>query len=112
MPGLNLVPGQVVRLDSSRIRVPHQGWARVCGSLGPKGAPLTLDGYYYFSHGFRIEPGPGLTEYRSTVGTAEDIVAAYRFENILGMQFHPELSGHAGLRVLDQLITSLGNGYE
>jgi glutamine amidotransferase len=85
--GLGLVPGRAVRLDGDR--VPRIGWAPV----EPSGTP------YYFAHSYAaVTP--------AAVATSEGIVAEVEWENFTGVQFHPEKSGAAGARWLEERCLS------
>jgi imidazole glycerol-phosphate synthase subunit HisH len=85
--GLGLVPGRAVRLHGER--VPRIGWAAV----EPRGTP------YYFAHSYAaVTP--------ASVATSEGIVAEVEWENFTGVQFHPEKSGAAGARWLEERCLS------
>ena len=84
--GLGIVPGRVVRLRDER--VPRLGWSMV----DPWGEA------YYFAHSFgAVTP--------AAVATAEGVTAAVSHGSFLGVQFHPEKSGPAGLAFLDQCLS-------
>ena len=85
-PGLGLLPGRATRLRDGR--VPRIGWARV----EPWGDA------YYFAHSFAAET-PAAT------AMSEGVVAAAESGSFVGVQFHPEKSGPAGARFLDQQLT-------
>ena len=101
--GLNLIPGEVIHMtgESAGVRVPHVGW----NSVAINHPTRTLDGIqsgtdFYFSHSYMIRPADN----RCTVGTVEygsSIVAAVEEGSVAGVQFHPEKSSRAGLRVLE-----------
>jgi imidazole glycerol phosphate synthase glutamine amidotransferase subunit len=84
--GLGLVPGRSVRLREGR--VPRIGWARVG------------DDAFYFAHSYAAE-----TEHATA--WSEGVVAEVRYGSFLGCQFHPEKSGAAGARYLEQRCLSL-----
>ena len=97
--GLGLLPGRIRALDGP-VKVPHMGWnvSRLTrtGPLGTAGD----ERYYYFVHSFIAEP-----EHSSdTLAEAEygqrfpSVVARH---NVWGTQFHPEKSGHDGLRLIN-----------
>lgn len=100
--GLRLAPGRVVALDPAVGRVPHQGWSAVAGSGGPDLA--------YFSHSFAMVPGPDVEVVLTTSAVAAggaDVVAAWRAEGLVGVQFHPERSGPAGVAFLGRTLVSV-----
>lgn len=108
--GLGLVPGSVVRLDPSACRVPNQGWLRVRPTDSARSdlPALVEDGaYYYFSHSYRMHMVDAGTVLATAHADRQGIVAVYRSANVMGVQFHPELSGATGLGFLSRLIASV-----
>jgi imidazole glycerol-phosphate synthase subunit HisH len=98
--GLGLLEGRVRRLRARR--VPHMGW-NALALTRPSKLLDGLDGAdVYFAHSFAVEPvGP--------VGIAEvehdgPLVAAIESGPLAGVQFHPERSGAAGARVLENAL--------
>ena len=86
VPGLALVPGRAVRLCDGRI--PRIGWAAV----DPGGAT------YWFAHSYAAETP-------ATVATSEGYAAVVESGSFVGVQFHPEKSGAAGARFLEQCLS-------
>lgn len=84
--GLGLVPGRAIRLRSGR--VPRIGWAPVA----PDGDVL------WFAHSYAAET-PAATAW------SEGVVAVASAGSFLGVQFHPERSGPAGARYLEQCLS-------
>jgi glutamine amidotransferase len=97
--GLGLLPGPVAELEAPGLKVPHIGWSPV---RWEKGSPLT-DGIesetpFYFVHSFAPAP-----EAADLLGSAEHgarFACAGERGNVFGVQFHPEKSSAAGLRLL------------
>lgn len=102
VPGLGIADGLAVALDITNCRVPNQGWMRV----RPADEPLDTcaDGYFYFSHSFRFEPGVGMSQAARAWNGDESFLAVYRQENVIGVQFHPEKSADAGLAFLSDIL--------
>jgi len=99
--GLGLLPGPVRRLRAER--VPHMGWNAL--ALPRRSALLDgLDGAdVYFAHSYAAEPAePELAA--ATVEHGGRIVAAVERGPLAGVQFHPERSGPAGARVLENVL--------
>ena len=99
--GLALLEGGVPRLRA-RV-VPHMGW----NTLACRRASTLLDGLdgadVYFAHSFAAEPtDPDVAT--ATVDHDGTIVAAVESGPLAGAQFHPERSGPAGARVLENLV--------
>ncbi len=99
-PGLGFVQGDVRRLQAGTLKLPHIGWneVRFCAP-----SPLLLDlpacCAFYHVHSFAAHPAhPG-----DVLGTAEygeRFATAIQRGSFYGVQFHPEKSSAAGLRLL------------
>lgn len=105
--GLDLIAGKVVQLDviGCQERLPHVGWNAVThsGSRIFDGLPAGVD--FYFSHRYAFVPD----DPSSAVGHVHygvDVTAAVSSGRIHGIQFHPEKSSFAGIRVLENLVRS------
>jgi glutamine amidotransferase len=98
--GLKLFAGCVQQLRAPR--VPHMGWNEIAVSSDSK-ILQGLDGSdMYFAHSFACAPSEPVT-----VATTEHggrVVAAVERGPVAGVQFHPERSGRAGTRVLENVI--------
>ena len=98
-PGLGLLRGKVRRF-SDELVVPHVGWNRIEQVREhPVLAEVADQSHFYFVHSYYCEPLDdqvitATTEYGLRYAS---IVAS---ENICGVQFHPEKSQQAGLRLL------------
>jgi len=93
--GLDVWPLQVRRL-SSDVRVPQLGWNIV--EPGPACSFLER-GYAYFANSFALCQAPaGWSAAYTTYG--RDLVSAVESGPVLACQFHPELSGVFGARLI------------
>ena len=98
--GLGLLQGRVRRLRAAR--VPHMGWNALTLTR-PSALLAGLDGAdVYFAHSYAAEPA-------GAAGVAEvehggTFVAAIESGSLAGVQFHPERSGAAGARVLENVL--------
>lgn len=96
--GLRLFGGRVRRLRARR--VPHMGWNSV-SAASPEPAVAALAGEpVYFAHSFVAEPADLGVVAGWSVLEDERIPAVVRAHRTWGVQFHPEKSGAAGLRLL------------
>jgi glutamine amidotransferase len=97
--GLGLLPGEVSGLEADGLKVPHIGWSPVSWERPSSLVEGIESGTpFYFVHSFA--PGPaGEDRLGSAVYGATFACAAQR-ENVFGVQFHPEKSSAAGLRLL------------
>jgi glutamine amidotransferase len=99
--GLDIFRGMVLRFPESELKVPHMGWNEL--NIKKDGNPL-LSGvpdksFFYFVHSFYVSP-----EDDSIISTTSDygidFTSSIWKENIFAVQFHPEKSQDAGLKVL------------
>ena len=99
---LGLIPGRVRRLETVP-RLPHIGWNDVQLGKDPLLAGIADGTTFYFVHSFAPVPDdPATVKATSNYGT--DFVAVARSGGRVGVQFHPERSGQAGLRVLGNFV--------
>ncbi len=101
--GLGLLPGGVRRFKGDGLKVPHMGWnelrlAREHPVLGG------LDGEsFYFVHSYYPEPA----EEEDLIGSSDygaQFCSAAGRENLIAVQFHPEKSSRAGLRLYENFL--------
>ncbi len=99
--GLGLLQGEVLPLRVAGEKLPHIGWNEV--TFGHPGSPL-LEGIpprCAFYHVHSLAPVPA--EDRDVLGTGEygsPFVTAVHRDSFYGVQFHPEKSSAAGIRLL------------
>jgi glutamine amidotransferase len=109
--GLGLLPGRIRRFPTG-LKVPHMGW----NSLEIKNPGIIIKNipdksFVYFVHsyhaaGYKAEHGAALTKY------GLEFPSLVCFNNIVGMQFHPEKSSRVGLQILNnfgELVRNASN---
>lgn len=102
--GLGIAPGKVVKLDAPVI--PHIGWNTVAAAKGS----ILFDGIenarFYFVHSYAaLSTTP---EFNATTAEyGEKFIAAIESDSVSAVQFHPEKSGAAGLRLIKNWAESL-----
>jgi imidazole glycerol-phosphate synthase subunit HisH len=99
--GLGFVPGAVRPLRAPGLKLPHIGWNEV--ALKRPDSPLLRDlpERCAFYHVHSLAPVPA--DAADAIGTAdygEPFVTAVQRGSFYGVQFHPEKSSAAGLRML------------
>jgi glutamine amidotransferase len=98
--GLGLLEGEVTDLDAQGRKVPHMGWSPVRWTFESELVDgLDAEEPFYFVHSLASRPA----EDASMLGTAEygeRFCAVVARDNVFGVQFHPEKSSAAGLRLL------------
>lgn len=101
MQGLGLFPGHVERFAEDA-RVPHMGWNQIDASQPSRLLRnLGQRPYLYFAHSYyvpRNERTAACCEY------GVPFTAALEAANVFGVQFHPEKSGAAGLRIMRNFV--------
>lgn len=81
---LGIIPGRVKRFQTSE-PVPQMGW----------------NNRYYFVHSYYVDTAARYTIYRHNYG-GQWFTSMMAKDNFFGLQFHPEKSGQAGLKLLKQ----------
>jgi glutamine amidotransferase len=100
--GLGVLPGQVRRLQARR--VPQMGWNRV-DPVAPDplfegvGEPLV-----YYANSYVVEPEDDACVVAYSEYGGSRFVAAVRRNRTWGVQFHPEKSDVAGLRMVHNFL--------
>jgi glutamine amidotransferase len=98
--GLGVIGGEVRQLEHGELKLPHIGWNEVSFTAS---SPLTegLPSRCAFYHVHSFVPVPTLSE--DILGTAsygEQFASVVAHGSFYGVQFHPEKSSAAGLRLL------------
>jgi glutamine amidotransferase len=104
--GLNLIPGDIVPLNSNdkADRIPHIGWNTAQPTRdSPLFHGIDSDRDFYFVHSYRYacsDPADVLAETPSYGKFA----AAVQHGNLMGVQFHPEKSQRAGFQLIRNFL--------
>jgi glutamine amidotransferase len=100
--GLGIVPGEVVRFDvPAEYKVPHMGWNQLNFRRRPPIFAGIDDGaYFYFVHSYYVVSRDPVVVATETDYPQPFCSSIWR-DNLFAVQFHPEKSQEAGLRVLD-----------
>lgn len=110
--GLGVLPGKVLRFpsqgmmdaDGRKLKVPHMGWNQVYPVIDhPLWRGIATDARFYFVHSYYPEPGrPALVAGYSLYPFV--FTCAVAQGNLFAVQFHPEKSQAAGLRLLANFV--------
>lgn len=97
--GLGVYEGQVRRFQGE-LRIPHMGWNQVQTirktTLLNGGEP-----YFYFAHSYYC---PVVSATAAVCDYIVPYTAVLEYDNVCGVQFHPEKSGPGGLAVVRNFI--------
>jgi glutamine amidotransferase len=97
--GLGLLAGEVSALDAEGLKVPHIGWSPVRWERRSSLVEGIDSGTpFYFVHSFA--PRPVAEDTLGTAAYGARFACAAQRDNVFGVQFHPEKSSTAGLRLL------------
>ncbi len=101
-PTLGIVPTTTEKLPPAPgLKIPHVGWNQVSGLGGPLFAGIPDGAWFYFVHSYYVPLGPWTT---ATAAHGTPFSAALQQANFHAAQFHPEKSGPAGARVLQNFL--------
>jgi glutamine amidotransferase len=98
--GLGFLPGPVLRIQAPGRKIPQMGW----NALRFRRRTPLFDGipegeYFYFVHSFHARPARA-EDLVADVDYGEPVTAAVARGRVHAVQFHPEKSSAAGLRLL------------
>jgi len=99
--GLGIVPGEVRALEPGSLKLPHIGWNEVRFTRPDSPLVADLPNSCAFYHVHSLAPVPA--DEQDVLGVAEygaPFVSAVQRGSFYGVQFHPEKSSAAGLRLL------------
>lgn len=108
--GLGLIPGRVVRLEPgpASARVPNIGWCDVFPRMDSPLFRQTVPGTAcYFVHSYHLVCADPADEAAKIHFGGTKITVAVQQGSIFGVQFHPEKSQDAGLRILAHFVNHL-----
>lgn len=108
--GLGVYPGEVKFFGNGRVengevlKVPHMGWNEVWQTQDhPLWAGIADGSRFYFVHSYYCAPAEAaLSAGRTHYGI--DFCCALARDNVFAVQFHPEKSSSAGLRLLKNFL--------
>ena len=108
--GLGILRGEVVRFASdlkdaqdNRLKVPHMGWNRVRHGNHALWDGIEQDGRFYFVHSYYVQPQDA-SLVQGTSDYPQPFVCAVARNNLFAVQFHPEKSQTAGLKLLQNFM--------
>ncbi len=110
IPGLGVLSGEVVRFahelrdaQGNKLKVPHMGWNGVHHADHPLWEGIAQDARFYYVHSYYVQPRDqdivqGSSDY------PQPFVCAVSRGNLFAVQFHPEKSASAGLKLLENFV--------
>ncbi|MEP6946698.1 MAG: imidazole glycerol phosphate synthase subunit HisH [Acidobacteriota bacterium] len=98
---LGVLPYRVRKFYSDTLKIPHTGWNRITDLGTPLFEGVDSGTRMYFVHGYYVETGADTT---SVTDYGGEFSSALSRGNFHAIQFHPEKSGDAGARVLENFL--------
>ena len=104
-PCLDIMKDEVIGLQSKKLPIPHMGWNNVeQNSSHPLWSNVKNNDRFYFVHSYFVNESDqsivqGLTNYNVS------FTSAVAKDNLFAVQFHPEKSGDAGLKILSNFVS-------
>jgi glutamine amidotransferase len=109
-PCLGLFPGEVKRfatglrdVQGSKLKVPHMGWNQVHHGEHALWNGIAQDARFYFVHSYYVQPRVAAIA-QATSDYPQPFVCAIARDNLFAVQFHPEKSAAAGLKLLQNFV--------
>ncbi len=105
-PGLGLIDGDIISIKEiipDGYKIPHTGWNKLRLTKPSLLFRKNRDGdYVYFVHSYYAKTG--IKNVTSVTDYGAPLTASVERTNVYGVQFHPEKSGEAGLRILSSFM--------
>ena len=108
--GLGILSGKVVRFTNnmhdaqgSKLKVPHMGWNQVHHIRHPLWEGIDQDARFYFVHSYYVQPQDA-SLVQATSQYPQSFACAVAKNNLFAVQFHPEKSSTAGLKLLQNFM--------
>ncbi len=112
IPGLNWIEGEVKRFpelfNGEKLRIPHMGWNVLVPQNDAENNIFRAELAqlrFYFVHSFYVQV-KNAAEIIGSTSYGYEFVSAFKKDNIIGMQFHPEKSHKFGMAILKNFIES------
>lgn len=100
--GLGVIPGSLQKFDSTQAKVPHMGWNLLKNKQQhPILEGLSAEDHFYFVHSYYT---PNNEFAIATCDYINKFIAVVAKDNYLGVQFHPEKSGDAGSKIIENFL--------
>jgi glutamine amidotransferase len=91
----------VKRFRSDTLKVPHVGWNNIFDYKNPLTEGLPQNAYMYFVHSYYADLSPCTI---ATCDYVQPFSAMLHQDNFYAAQFHTEISGHEGQRILENFL--------
>lgn len=102
--GLGWIPGEVKRIETKELRIPHVGWNSIeILNSSVLFQNISSDSHFYFDHSYEYICSNTFKSSQTLYDKL--IVSSIEKDNIFATQFHPEKSQTMGLKILKNFLT-------
>ena len=106
-PGIGAFSGTIRKFKREPgITIPHMGWNQLQMTQPdcPLWKDMTADSWVYFVHSYYAEPTDPAIDAATVTHGSQTVTAAVAKGNLMAVQFHPEKSSTAGLKILSNFV--------
>ncbi len=106
LKGFGWLDGVIRKLNSKSIRYPHMGWNNI--NLIKQNnlfREINNKSYFYFLHSYGNDHDTKASYVSTYTNYGNDIISSIKFNNIYGVQFHPEKSHINGAKLLSNFAS-------
>jgi glutamine amidotransferase len=99
---LGIIPVDVKKFDSNKLKVPHMGWNQLSSIKDSEiFDSINENDHFYFAHSYFVPQNEFTT---STTNYGINFSASVRYRNFFGVQFHPEKSAEKGVSIIKNFL--------
>ncbi len=113
--GLNYIDGNVIKISTKKEKnlsrkIPHIGWSNLELNKNLTDEKVKIfhnlseNDFFYFVHSYMCMT----RDFNNIISTCDydnfNVTAAIQYNNLIGLQFHPEISGTSGLKILNNFL--------
>lgn len=103
--GLGIIPHVIEAFPSG---VSHIGWNSISLSICEQSFMEAANEEFFFNHSYAYMNAGEFEVCKANI-KGHNFVAALRYKNVVGLQFHPEKSQKSGLALIKRIIQDLAN---
>ncbi len=98
--GLDIIKGKTEKLSTNKLKIPHMGWSEIKINKESEIFKEIKDhSSFYFLHSFHLNADDKKLV-TSSINYDQQVVSSVQYDNIYGVQFHPEKSQRNGIKLL------------
>lgn len=102
--GLGIFKGNIEKLDTENDFVPNMGWNHTFSTAETEAKDRYFGKSFYYVHSYGLNAKDKSDVIATFKHGSQDVTAAIKKDNLMGVQFHPEKSQAAGLAMLQNFF--------